>query len=101
MQQIYQQQMQAQVNTTITNEEKKSSGSIEMPDVAALNLGNGDAEVQTESENATENDKSEKSDFGVSGETCDDGGDVEHQCSEECGFCSDEESELFWPMLLL
>jgi len=96
MQQIYQQQMQAQVNTTISNEEKKSSG-IEMPDIAALTLGNGsgdaDAEVQTEAENQTE---PEKLDFGVSAENDDEAAaGEEHQCSEECGFCSDDESTLF------
>ena len=37
MQQIYQQQMEAQANHTINNEEKKSSG-IEIPDLSTLNL---------------------------------------------------------------
>ena len=41
MQQIYQQQMEAQANHTINNEEKKSSG-IEIPDLSTLNLENVD-----------------------------------------------------------
>lgn len=87
MQQIYQQQMQAQVNTTINNEEKKSSG-IEIPDVSGLSLGNGDSAAISDPENQTE---TEKSDFGSAAETVEEG--EEHQCSEECGFCSEEESK--------
>jgi len=41
MQQIYQQQMEAQANHTINNEEKKSSG-IEIPDLSTLHLENVD-----------------------------------------------------------
>ncbi len=90
MQQIYQQQMQAQVNTTLTNEEKKSSG-LEIPDVSSLSL-DSTAPASDDLENGTD---AEKSDFDAAPADPPDDGE-EHQCSEECGFCSEEESKCIY-----
>ena len=94
MQQIYQQQMQAQVNTTMTNEERKSSGLEALPDVAGLSLdgGAGDDGATIPALDELENRADvEKSDLGTATDPTEDGED--HQCSEECGFCSDDESK--------
>jgi hypothetical protein len=94
MQQIYQQQMQAQVNTTLTNEEKKSSG-LEIPDVSSLSL-DSTALASDDLENGTD---AEKSDFDAAPADPPDDGE-EHQCSEECGFCSEEESKYIYRLTI-
>jgi hypothetical protein len=52
MQQIYQQQMQAQANTTLSNEELKTSG-LELPDVARCQSMTSGANPTTFSYNAS------------------------------------------------
>ena len=88
MQQIYQQQMEAQANHTLNNEEKNSSaGNLEIPDLTNLNLdgsylGTDHLDVSTgfEPDSVSEEGTREE------GEE-----EEEHQCSEECGFCADED----------
>ena len=94
MQQIYQQQMEAQANHTLDNEEKKSSGMFEIPDLANLNLNDssgpvaGDQEERSQTGFETGNENENENEETKEGE--------EHECSEECGFCSDDESKFFF-----
>lgn len=92
MQQIYQQQMEAQANHTINNEEKKSSG-IEIPDLSTLNLENVDQAAAFANNNDLDN-REERTGFSDDDEAtrvAKEGEDEDHQCSEECGFCSEED----------
>ena len=89
MQQIYQQQMEAQANHTLDNEEKKSSG-IEIPDLANLNINDSAGSVTDDPENVAETEKTGFEDENGADEAKE---AEEHECSEECGFCSDDESK--------
>ena len=81
MQQIYQQQMEAQANHTLNNEEKNSSaGNLEILDGSYLGTDHLDVSTGFEPESVSEEGTREE------GEE-----EEEHQCSEECGFCADEE----------
>jgi hypothetical protein len=87
MQQIYQQQMEAQANHTLNNEEKNSSsGHLEIPELANLNL-EGSYLNTDHLDLGSGFDPDSVSEEGAREE----GEEEEHQCSEECGFCSDEE----------
>lgn len=80
MQQIYQQQMEAQADHTLQETKDEQRSEFDIPNLTDLKLDDGSVEnVETdldEKQNGTDEDVVER---------------VEHVCSEECDYCQEEE----------